>query len=734
MQDEAAGGPTPPAPGSPGTPGAPGKIFYGLLLLGTLLLGAFLRLEGLGGPSLWLDEILNYDIAREAGELPWWSWLVGFEVENGPLYFAVVKAGQGLSEDPETAMRLGSALAGLLGLLAMAWAGTRLAGRPGMVAAVLLLAASPLHAVHSREGRTYALLMLWSLLLLAGMLEIHRHRGRLAVAVASLAAAYTAATAGPLLVAAGILGTGLMVLERRGEPGRADGPTAEGFVGRGGGWAAAWGLGGAALVALLHGRFLLERYGGTEAAAPFPHEGIAARWLRGFTVSALDVPGTPELTGPALALLVLALLGAGALLLRHRRAAWITIGLATLPAAVALAGLWLRDHWLSVRYLSPSLPAFLLLAAVGLTALGRLAGRAVERSPGARAEGGRYRTAAWARTLVPLAGAALLAWATFGAARTEPERKPDWRRTATLLSGLGHPGEAVLAANDWTAVCLRFYLPRVGGGNLRLREVRESVPMAARWSREEGTAWLVTAGHFDNREIVGWMSRFAPVVPSGLGGPRIFFFPDLAGLAATRRGAVDPAIFGAGSGEQVELSFGWADPLFLGSGWSRPEVSSDHPGPEQRSWRWAHGRRAELVLPRPQDLAAVVFTARPFTWPGAPPQEVEVLLDGRPLGRVVLEPGWGTYRLGVPEEARSGGEPRPGLSHLELRFARATAPRAVKEGSRDRRRLAAALDWLALVSRRASPEDLNPRPGGAPPAAPAPPPGPGPAAGRRWPP
>lgn len=663
-------------------------------LLAILAMGAFLRLEGLGGPSLWLDEILNFDIAQASGDHPWWAWLVGFEVENGPLYFAVLRAGQALTPDPETALRLGSAVAGLLGLLLMAWVGRRLAGAPGMVAAALLLALSPLHVVHSREGRTYALLMLWSLLLLAGMLEPRRRRGRIAVAVACLGAAYTAATAGPLLATGAVLAAGLVLHPwSRARDGEATEPPAAGERVRGSLWSFGWCLAGVLAILGLYGRFLLARYGGTEAAAPFPEEGIAARWLRGFTVSALDVPGTPETTLSALFLLALALLGAGALALRDRRAAWLVVGFATLPGLIALAGLALRDHWLSVRYLSPSLPAFLLLAAVGLATLGRLGAQALSRLGGPRAS----RSRAWLRALVPVAGAILLGWSTFGAARVEPRVKPDWRRTASLLAQLGRPGEAVLAANDWTAVCLRFYLPRVGGGDLRLRELRESVPMAALWSREEGIAWLVTAGHLEKREIVGWMSRFAPVVPSGLGGPRVFFYPNLATLAATRGGAVDASVFGTGEGGQVELSFGWDDPLFLGSGWSRPEVSSDHSGPEGRSWRWAEGRRAELVLPRPPHLSGVSFIARPFTWAGAPPQEVEVLLDGLSLGRVLLEPGWRSYRLAVPAGVGAGEGIPSGLVHVELRFARATAPRAVREGSRDRRRLAAALDRLTLL-------------------------------------
>ena len=59
------------------------------MLLGLAIVGAalFLRLDGLGEPSLWYDEVLHLEKADEALGEPWYAWFTGLSVdrENGPL-------------------------------------------------------------------------------------------------------------------------------------------------------------------------------------------------------------------------------------------------------------------------------------------------------------------------------------------------------------------------------------------------------------------------------------------------------------------------------------------------------------------------------------------------------------------------------------------------------------------------------------------------------------------------
>lgn len=684
------------------SPPSGSRAFFVVPVLASLVLGgAYLRFHGLGVPSLWLDEILNYEIAEESGRLPPWAWLTGFERENGPLYFATLVAGQAIGSRVETAARMGAAVLGVAGLSLMAWAGWRVAGWGGALTATALLAVSPLHVVYSREGRTYALLMMLALVLCVGMLERHRRRGRWCLAGGSVLAAYTAATAAPLLASVTVVAAGLWLSDRRRDRKRRR---------RGALWGLLSGLGSLALVALLYGRFEPA-----DPARAFTGEGAVRRWLTGFMVSGIDLPGAAADRLPPVALygLALALLGLGVLTwkARTRDAALILSGMATLPALFVLAVLAWRDHWLSIRYLSPALPAFLLLVAVGLTELGRGLATGLESLPGRIRHEGRPPVAGRALGVASTTVATvLLVMAMLPATRTEPYRKPGWRRAAEVLAALGQEGEAVLTADDWTSICLGFYLERVPGGEgLEVLNLQGSVAVAERLARERETAWLASGGGLVTPRMRAWMRRFPQVAGEGLGGPRVFFRPDLATLAASRGDrALDPATFGQGDGGELRLRFDRSDPLFVGTGWSRPERGGD-----DVSFRWAVGRRAELLVPGGRGVAGLRLRARPFQVPDKTPQELEILVNGQSLGRFEMAAGWRSYEVTVPASVR-----QPSLDHLTLSFSRATAPADVRSGSRDRRRLAAAVDELRL----------------SPVAAPAPPLGSGPPASPRSPP
>jgi hypothetical protein len=388
--------------------------------------------------------------------------------------------------------------------------------------------------------------------------------------------------------------------------------------------------------------------------------------------------------------------------------------MATLPALLALAALAWRDHWLSIRYLSPALPAFLLLVAVGLTELGRALASGFNRLA---KRTGLDRPASVAGPVLGVvatgAVTVLLGTAMLPAARTEPYRKPGWRRTAETLSALGQKGETVLAADDWTYICLDFYLGRVpGGGRLELLNLQGSVPVAERLAQERDVVWLASGGGLVTPSMRAWMRRSPQVAGEGLGGPRVFFRPDLATLAATREDPVpDRPLFIPGEGGELRLRFDNSDPLFVGTGWTGPER-----GTEAVSFRWAVGRRAELLVPGGSGAAELSLRARPFPVPDGRPQEMEIRVNGKSLGNFVMEAGWRSYRVTVPADAR-----QPYLDHLALHFARATAPADVRAGSRDRRRLAAAVDELALIPIEV-PAAPAPRPRSAPSASPRSPP------------
>jgi len=102
------------------------RVLFGLLAL-TIVLGAYLRLADLGGPSLWLDEILHLQVTQSLSDQPWYRLLVGVreiagKTENGALYYGLQILGQRLAPG-ETGVRLMPAIIGILTLPPMALPG-----------------------------------------------------------------------------------------------------------------------------------------------------------------------------------------------------------------------------------------------------------------------------------------------------------------------------------------------------------------------------------------------------------------------------------------------------------------------------------------------------------------------------------------------------------------------------------------------------------------------------------
>src|SRR3954463_14044478 len=87
-----------------------------LLLTAIVVFGAILRFSGLAVPSLWLDEILDYDVATKLTREPLWRWLTGFASEHGPLFFASELAGR-FAHAPEFAARFAPAVFGVLAIV-----------------------------------------------------------------------------------------------------------------------------------------------------------------------------------------------------------------------------------------------------------------------------------------------------------------------------------------------------------------------------------------------------------------------------------------------------------------------------------------------------------------------------------------------------------------------------------------------------------------------------------------
>ncbi|MCA1732146.1 MAG: glycosyltransferase family 39 protein, partial [Acidobacteria bacterium] len=292
-----------------------------LLLAGA----AWLRLRQLGQTSLWLDEILNVPITRELGTLRWFEMLLPFERENGPLYYLFSWIGLASGLPLEIGFRLPSILAGLAAL-AIAWAiGRRASGWwiTGALAAALL-AISPLHVYYSREGRPYALLVLFGALAILGLLG--ERPKPLLVTAALLGAAATAATAVPLI--AGVIALCLLEILGPGERRQ---------------WVRVL-LGALAALAysLLYARIEMpSAAAGLDDSLP----SIAAMVMNSFAITA-----ERQVALSPVAILFVLLACAGFLMVADRRAARVLGVMALVPVAASIASLVVLDHWYSVRY------------------------------------------------------------------------------------------------------------------------------------------------------------------------------------------------------------------------------------------------------------------------------------------------------------------------------------------------------------------------------------------------
>jgi len=140
------------------------------------------------------------------------------------------------------------------------------------------------------------------------------------------------------------------------------------------------------------------------------------------------------------------------------------------------------------------------------------------------------------------------------------------------------------------------------------------------------------------------------------------------------------------------------DTTYLGSGWWAPEKGD-------LAFRWAVGSSSSLTVPLqpPAYLRAperneeggylLRFRGRPFTFPGAPPQAVDIEIDGETLTRIEMRPEMSTYEVAIPSASL-----RRSLNEIRFRYAYNRSP--LEAGvSDDARPLAVLFDTIELVRR-----------------------------------
>jgi len=160
-------------------PGSSGRFRAGKLILLSLVLLAFgLRLYHLDYQSLWRDEVDAILFAqRDPSGLKSLFLTPG---HNGPLYYVILHCWIGLVGDSEFSVRYLSLVCGVLAVPLLYLLGRRWVGETGGLIAALLCATSPFLVWYGQEGKMYALLFLLSMLSThVYLLALERNRGHL---------------------------------------------------------------------------------------------------------------------------------------------------------------------------------------------------------------------------------------------------------------------------------------------------------------------------------------------------------------------------------------------------------------------------------------------------------------------------------------------------------------------------------------------------------------------------
>jgi mannosyltransferase len=620
-----------------------------VLLAAIVVFGAVLRFSGLTIPSLWLDEILDYDVATKLTREPLWRWLTGFASEHGPLFFATELAGR-FAHAPGFAARFAPAVFGCAAVVvaAVLTTGARDEGRGERLTFALLLAGSPLAIYYSREARPYALLILLSTLMLAAFLRPSASPRETVLPIAiPFLALFTTSGSGPLLVASALTAIIAFAITRRR-------------------FFAIYTI--ASIIAAASIPLLYRRMPGNTAAAGF--RPLSARFfqrlLQSFSIAAIDIT---IIYRAAYVVAALALIGAIVLLRRDKTRGAIVIGMAVLPIAVSLAALWKLRHWYAVRYVATALPAYLLLVAIGITAILRLILR------------GRTAIA------IPIAAmvvGGLIVREGWTSATTEPYRKLNWRVIAATIHEHAHARDAVVTTNDWSYVCLDFYLrqlpPRV-----RLISAGESASRAASVVAHNEPVWIVSAGFHRPGDVGDWSCQYPVVLASPLEGFRLHYAPGIRHLLINRFTSADTRALIARYPTHV-MHLGRDNDFFLAGGWYGPDGD-----PAERA-RWTGAEPVSAMLIASAADHRLLLHMMPFDYGGAHPQIATISLNAAPIARLPLAIGWRDYTFDIPRTHW-----RAGANFLTIAFSRAEAPSSIDPKSGDSRLLSARLNLIAVT-------------------------------------
>ncbi|MGE3840977.1 MAG: glycosyltransferase family 39 protein [Vicinamibacterales bacterium] len=595
------------------------------LLSAIALHGAITRLSGLTLNGLWLDEILGVQ---------------GVGPEHGPLYYWTLRIAGSLPP-VEFGARIIFALAGVAAIPLAYLVARRWAGVAAAVIAAGAMSLSPAHIYYSREARPYALLVtIW--LLGVWILDRLEHTRWTYLWGAALALLLTAM---PLTSANGAFFAVILVLQAiaacatlprhsRLEP-----------------------LGWLTLGSIASVVSYWILYRGVIAASSAPRTLAALDWSRFSELASALAVGfdQPTKVGP-IAITLALLAGFGAMLAIGRRPAR---GLALAMGSVAgllgpFVALSMTQHWLSVRYVLPALVPLILLAAVGAAALISVAVRAFPAS--------FRRVAGMSASILLLVGLGVWQNANIERARLE---KADWRRVARLLAERTHAGDLVVTSNDWTRLCLEFYLPIVGA-QVRLENAAESIERAERLLEGHDVAFLVAGGFHTDPSIRSWMTSHYALFASPIEAISVSFFPDRAVYLQSRatRSDLETDRRYFWNTLRGEIEFDENSERFLLAGWDAAERDA-----RGQAFRWVKGRSAILYVPAAQSPpASITLSLMPY--PGFEDrQRLLIRQNGEKVLEQTLAAGWQDIQVPIQKTNWSAG-----ANLFALEFSDAASP------------------------------------------------------------
>jgi len=447
-----------------------------ILLILTLLTlaGAWLRLWRLGAQSLWLDEGATVALARASWRHFVWVWWHG-EANLQTIYFLLMRGWVhgGLSE---SWLRLPSALFGIASIPLLYLVARKFIGASASLAAAALLAFSPAHVYFSQEARGYALAILLALVstyCFVSAVERNRAHDWAWWTIAGIAAFYTHDFAALVLVAQAV---SLLFLR--------------GFAA----WRRFLLCGSLIFVAAIPGLTYVFR------ASP---ENLHFVWMpraspREFWHLALFLGGGGVKIAIALGLWIAGIVA----IFRNRRSAepdsfWrgmLVLSWALVPATI-LALISLHEPIFLDRYMVFSLPATLLLAAIGADVLEK-----------------------WKIGWILVIALCALSLPTIAKQSRKP--REDWRGAANTILASAAPGDAVVFFPFYTRIMLDYYGDRYGASAPSLHvfapayysggeDARDLLAALNRDPHQFRHVWMVVADHgaglqnFDQSDAMG---------------------------------------------------------------------------------------------------------------------------------------------------------------------------------------------------------------------------------------